>query len=151
MDVRAEVLIHRPVAEVAAYAMDPQNDTGWIGGVRAVTPSQPPPLRPGHRVSRVARFLGRRIEYVLEVRRFEPPHLLSMTSVAGPFPMEVTYEFRDAAGGTQASIVLGGDATGFFRLAAPLLRAASRRSIVRDLRRLKTIMEAAAPPPVSRR
>jgi hypothetical protein len=35
----------------------------------------------GTRVARIASFLGKRIEYVNEIDRYEPPHRLAMHSV----------------------------------------------------------------------
>ena len=43
---------------------------------------------------------------------------------------------------TLARIRIQGDATGFFRLAAPLLAAQVRRSITRDVNNLKRVLEA---------
>jgi hypothetical protein len=37
--------------------------------------------------------MGRIIDYVLEVRTFEPDHLMVMESIKSPFPMHVTYQF----------------------------------------------------------
>ena len=56
--------------------------------------------------------------------------------------MRVTYAFDDAGGATRASIRVQGDASGFYRLAAPLLSRAVKRSITKDLRNLKKIMES---------
>lgn len=145
MDVKAETVIARPREEVAAYALDPRNDTEWVANIKEVRLLTEPPTGVGSRVARVARFLGRRIEYVLETVEHEPLRRVRMRSVAGPFPMDVAYEFEDAPGGTLGRIRLRGDATGFFRLAAPLLAAASRRAIARDLESLKRRMEARAP------
>ena len=143
MDVFAEVRIERPRAVVAAYALDPRHDTEWVANIREARVLGDPATGVGSRVARVATFLGRRVEYVLEVREHEPLARSRMVSVAGPFPMDVAYEFEDAApGATLARIRLRGDATGFFRLAAPLLAAASGRAIRKDLEALKRLMES---------
>lgn len=143
MDVRAEEVIDAPRAAVAAFAMDPRNDTTWIANIKEATPLTPLPVTKGSRVSRVAYFLGKRVEYVLEVAEHAPGARLAMASVEGPFPMRVTYEFEDAAGGrTLARIVLGGDASPYFKLFGPLLGKLSRRNIQRDLRKLKAVIEA---------
>jgi uncharacterized membrane protein len=119
VDVRAEIVINRPRDEVASYAMNPDNDPVWITGISEATMLTERPLAEGTRVQRLARFLGRRIEYVLEVVEHEPVALLAMRSVKGPFPMEVTYEFQEVAEGTLVRIRLQGDAGGFYRLAGP--------------------------------
>ena len=143
MDVSAEVRIDRPRAQVAAYALDPRHDTEWVANIKEVRLLSDPATGVGSRVARVAKFLGKRVEYVLEVREHEPLARSRMVSVAGPFPMDVAYEFEDAGpGATLARIRLRGDATGFFRLAAPMLAAASRRAIRKDLEKLKRIVES---------
>ncbi len=67
-----------------------------------------------------------------------------MRSVEGPFSMAVTYEWEDAEGGTTMRIRAGGDASGFYRLAGPLLSRAVRRGIASDLERLRNELERTA-------
>ena len=141
VDVRAEILIARPREEVAGYAMDARNDPRWIGGIQTAEILGGSEIRQGTHVTRVARFLGRRIEYVNEVVDHSPPARLAMRSVKAPFPMEVTYEFEERDGGTLARIHVRGDAGRFYGLAAPLLSRAVRRSISRDLASLRSLLE----------
>ena len=56
--------------------------------------------------------------------------------------MEVTYQFEDARRGTVMRIRNRGDAGGFYKLAQPLLSAAVRRGVSRDLAQLKRLLEA---------
>jgi hypothetical protein len=145
IDITAEVAIRRPVADVAAYMIDPANDPSWIGGVREVRMETPPPLGPGSRVARVAHFLGRRVEYVNEVTELNPARVLDMRSVKAPFPMRVTYSFEPAADGGVATIVrnrVRGTPGGFFALFGPLLAPLVKRSVSKDLERLRDVLEA---------
>ena len=142
VDVTAEIRVQRPRDEVAAYAMDPANDAVWVSGITEARMLTEPPVRKGTRVERIASFLGKGIEYVLEVDEHDPSGLLLMRSVKGPFPMRVTYAFDGSGETTRASIRIQGDASGFYRLAAPLLSRAVKRSITKDLRNLKGIMES---------
>jgi uncharacterized membrane protein len=138
-DVSVEQKIARPRDEVAAYAADWRNDKEWIGALDEVRLVQEQPLQ----VGRVAKFLGKRIEYVNEVVEQEPGRRLVMRSVKAPFPMTVTYEFEDSGdGGTLMRIRAEGDAGGFYRVAAPLLSRAVRRGIAADLERLRARLEA---------
>lgn len=141
IEVTVERLIDRPREKVAAFAMEPENDTTWIKGIKSVRVLTEPPFGEGSRVERIASFLGRRIEYVNEVTSYAPPSRLEMRSVKSPFPMRVAYEFRDAASGTLASVRVEGDATGFYRLASRVLARQVKRSVTRDLAALKDIME----------
>ncbi|HEY7280107.1 MAG TPA: SRPBCC family protein [Actinomycetota bacterium] len=144
VDVTAERTIARPREEVAGFAFDPANDTAWIGGVREAELLTDPPVREGSQVRRVASFLGRRIEYVMEVARMAPGRRMLMRSVRSPFPMRVTYEFDEApsGAGTLARIRVEGAGEGFYRIAAPLLAAGVRRGISRDLRTLQGLLES---------
>jgi uncharacterized membrane protein len=142
-DVTVETVVARPRAEVARYASDWRNDPSWIGGVSEARQVTDGPLAVGAQVLRVASFLGRRIEYVTEVVEHEPGSRLVMRAVRGPFPLDVVYEFEDAADGwTRMRIRARGDASGFYRLAGPLLARAVKRSIAGDLERLKGLLES---------
>lgn len=145
IDVTAQTTINRPRQEVADFATNPHNDPVWIGGISQARLLSEPPVAVGTQVERVASFLGRRIEYVNEVVDYEPGARLAMRSVKGPFPMAITYSFDDGDGGTLTSIRVQGDASGFFRLASPLLALAVHRSITRDLRALKRLLESKTP------
>jgi uncharacterized membrane protein len=141
VDVTATATIDRPRQEVAAYLRDPANDISWIGGLRSARLLTPGPVAVGSRVERVASFLGRRVEYVNEITELTADRL-AMRSVRSPFPMQVTYGHRNAGGAaTEVSVRVEGDAGRFYALAAPLLGPAVRRSITRDLRNLKRVLE----------
>src|SRR3954452_8602755 len=143
IDVTAEVAIRRPLGEVATYMIDPAHDPTWIGGVRDVRVETPPPLAVGSRVARVARFLGRRVEYVNEVTELDPGRFLDMRSVRAPFPMRVTYSFESADGGGSTIVRnrVRGAPGGFFSLFGPLLAPMVKRSVQKDLERLRDVLE----------
>jgi uncharacterized membrane protein len=141
IDTRAVIDVARPRQQVAAYLRDPGNDPRWIGGLRSARLLTGPPVDVGSRVERVASFLGRRIEYVNEITELTGTRL-AMRSVRSPFPMRVTYGF-DGTGNdaTQVSVRVEGDASRLHRLADPLLALLVRRSVQRDLRTLKRLLE----------
>ena len=141
-DITAEVRVARPPGEVAAYMTDPANDPEWIGGVSEARLEGDPPVRPGSRVARVAGFLGKRIEYVNEVLALDAEHL-DMRSVVAPFPMHITYSFvPDGGDGTTVRNRVRGESGGFFALLGPLLAPMVRRSVQKDLERLRDVLEA---------
>ena len=141
VDVTVTASIDRPRDQVAAYLRDPANDTTWIGGIRSARLLTPRPVTVGSQVERVASFLGRRVQYVNEITQLTADRL-AMRSVRSPFPMRVTYGHHDAGDSTtEVSVRVQGDAARFYALVAPLLGLAVRRSITRDLRNLKQILE----------
>lgn len=142
LDVRQERVIALPPEQVAAYAMDWRHDHEWTQGIRTARLTTPAPdghdgFGVGAQVTRTAYFLGKRIDYVLEVSGYEPPTLLDMTSVAGPMPMHVTYRFDRHPRGTLASIRVRGDAGTYYRVAGPVMGLMVRRNLGRDLRDLE--------------
>ena len=109
VDVTVERAIRAPRDRVAAFAMDPGNDARWILALDSVRVLGDGAVGAGTRVERIASFLGKKIEYVNEIDRYEPPHRLSMHSVKAPFPMTVLYEFEDRGPNeTLARITAGG-------------------------------------------
>jgi uncharacterized membrane protein len=146
VDVTATATIDRPRPEVAAYLRDPANDTSWIGGLRSARLLTPGPVAVGSQVERVASFLGRRVDYVNEITELTGERL-AMRSVRAPFPMRVTYGHRAATDDvTEVSVRVEGDAGRFYALLAPVLGVAVRRSITRDLRNLKRVLEGSPAP-----
>jgi uncharacterized membrane protein len=143
VDVRTEVEIARPRGDVAAYAADPDNATSWYENIKAVEWQTPRPLTVGSRIAFVADFLGRRLAYTYEIREFVPGERLAMRTAQGPFPMETTYTWADAApGATRMTLRNRGEPAGFKRIAAPMMARAMRRANRKDLERLKQILEA---------
>jgi uncharacterized protein YndB with AHSA1/START domain len=143
VDVVTEIEIARPRAEVAAYAVDPDTATEWYENIKAVEWRTPPPLSVGTRLAFAAAFMGRTLEYTYEVREHVPDERFVMSTAQGPFPMETTYTFEDAAGGgTRMTLRNRGEPSGFARVAGRVMAAAMRRANTKDLERLKAIVEA---------
>ncbi len=147
VDVLSEIEIDRPRADVAGYACDPDTATEWYENIKAVEWRSPRPLAIGTRLAFVAAFLGRRLEYTYEVRELVPGERFVMSTAEGPFPMETTYAFEDAAdGATRMTLRNRGQPAGFAKVGAPVMAAAIRRANGKDLRRLKEILEGRARP-----
>ena len=143
VDVRTEIEIARPRADVAAYAADPDNATAWYVKIKKVEWKTPKPAGVGSRISFVAQFLGRTLRYTYEVEEFVPGKRLVMATAEGPFPMETTYSWDDtASGGTTMTLRNRGEPAGFSKVVAPLMAPAMRRANRKDLEQLKRILEA---------
>lgn len=141
VDVTVQTLIRRPVGEVAAFAGDPGNAPDWYVNIRSVHWRVPPPVQVGSRIDFVATFLGRRIEYTYEVVDLVPGERLVMRTAQGPFPMQTTYTWEPAEGGTRMTLRNNGSPNGFARIAAPAMELAMRRAMTKDLAALKRTLE----------
>jgi hypothetical protein len=144
-DVTATLEIPAPPEDVAAVQFDPMRDHEWIGGVDRVEWLTEPPLAEGSEVRRLGGFMGRPIEWVMHVERFEPGRIVAMRAVKSPFPMRVDYVLEPVAAGgtTRASIRIRGAGGGMYRLPGFLLGPMVRRSVAADLRRLSRIVSDA--------
>jgi uncharacterized protein YndB with AHSA1/START domain len=144
VDVQTEITIDRPRPEVAAYVCDPDNATEWYVNIKRVDWETPKPGTVGSRIAFEAQFLGRKLAYTYEILEIVPQERFVMSTAQGPFPMETTYTFEDAAGGgTVMRLRNRGEPSGFGKIAAPMMAGAMRRANQKDLARLKGILEKA--------
>jgi uncharacterized membrane protein len=142
VDVSTDIVIQRPRDQVAAYAADPERAPEWYVNIKNVEWKTPPPARTGSRVTFVAHFLGRRLEYTYEIVEFVPGQRLVMKTAEGPFPMETSYTWESIPGdGTRMTLRNRGEPGGLSRLFAPFMAAAIRRANRKDLRHIKQILE----------
>src|SRR5215210_591440 len=142
IDVETEITIERPRGDVAAYASEPDNATEWYANIESAEWQTPRPLAVGSRFAFVARFMGRRLAYVYEVKELVPGERFVMATAEGPFAMETTYNWADAGdGATSMRLCNRGEPAGFARVLAPFMTRAVRRANRKDLARLKRVLE----------
>jgi uncharacterized membrane protein len=142
VDVLTEIEIKRPRDEVSAFALDPANAPAWYKNIKAIEWQTSPPAAVGSRIRFRAQFLGRTLDYTYEVRELQPGHRFVMATAQGPFPMETTYTWTDAAdGATKMTLRNRGEPSGFAAVTAPVMTRAMRKANEADLRRLKEILE----------
>lgn len=145
-----EIEIRCPRDEVSAFAVDPSNATAWYKNIKAVEWETPPPVVVGSRVRFGAQFLGRTLDYTYEVRELDPGRRLVMATEQGPFPMETTYTWEDAAvGSTRMTLRNRGEPSGFAVVTTPVMTRAMHRANMADLRRLKALLERCGTTPAS--
>jgi uncharacterized membrane protein len=144
VDVLTEITISRPADVVAAYAGDPSNAPEWYANIASIRWETEPPVQKGSRVAFTANFLGRQLAYTYEITEFIRGERLVMRTAQGPFPMETTYTWQ-AAGDRSTRMTLRnrGEPAGFSKLAGPFMTFAMRRANRKDLRKLRSILEAA--------
>jgi uncharacterized membrane protein len=143
VDVTTEIVIERPREEVAAFAGDPGNAPTWYANIKSVEWKTQPPIAVGSRLGFVATFLGRTLTYTYEIIELAPGKRLVMRTSEGAFPMETTYTWESQGGrATRMTLRNRGEPTGFGNIAAPFMAGAMRRANVKDLSRLKSLLES---------
>jgi uncharacterized membrane protein len=144
VDVVSQVTIARPPGEVAAFAADPANAPSWYSRISSVE-MLGPAVAEGSRIRFIARFMGRRLDYVYEITDLVPGERMTMRTAEGPFAMETTYTWAPDGEGTLMTLRNRGEPAGFSRLAAPLIAPAMRRANRQDLEALKRLLEQGGP------
>jgi uncharacterized protein YndB with AHSA1/START domain len=143
--VRVEftVRVKRPPSEVFEYLTDIPNLPEWQSS--AIEASADGPMGIGTRITEVRKFLGRRMESMLEVTEYEPDSRFSLKTLSGPVPFEAHHTLRAANGGTSLTFVGEGEPGGFFKLAEPLVAKQAERQFKGDFETLKDLLEARQP------
>ena len=142
VDVSTQVEIARPPEEVAGYAVEPDNAPEWYVNIKAAEWLTERPLRVGSRFAFAAAFLGRRLEYVYEVREHVPGERFVMSTAEGPFPMETTYTWEPAPGGrTLMTLRNRGEPRRLGDFTSRMIGRAIARANRRDLDRLRSLLE----------
>lgn len=143
IDVSVELVIKRPLADVANYMFDPSHDAEWTTGVVESKPLAKGHLRPGMRVRRTVQFVGRRMDYEYKVIAADESFV--EMKVDKPFPMHIRYELEEAPKGTVTRIHAKGDPGSFINIAGPVLKVMVKRNIKADLKALQKHLESSPP------
>jgi uncharacterized protein YndB with AHSA1/START domain len=141
--VRAEesIVVERPIAEVFAYLTDLDRVPEWQTNVLFLQ-LQSGSLRPGAQLVELRKFLGRKVESVVEVTEYEPPYRYTIKVQSGPIPFEISNVLSDAGGGTRIDASVEGEPGRFFGLVEWRVVKAVERELWNSLATLKDILEA---------
>ena len=140
--VEVTVTIERPPEEVFAFIADFEKNSLWQAGVQKAWFTSNGPFGVGSTYTQLSRFLGRDIEFHFEVVRFEPNKLVEFKTTSGTFPVHIVRAVEAVPEGSRVQAVIEGEASGLFKLAAPLLDRITQRQIEADYGRLKTLLES---------
>jgi len=142
VDVKTEITILAPIEKVAAFAANPANAPAWYVNIKSAEWRTDPGIKVGGQIAFKAKFLGRELAYVYEIKEYIPNKKMVMRTSDGPFPMETTYTWEATPGGTTfMTLRNAGQPSGFSGIFAPMMAGAMRRANTKDLKKLKEIME----------
>jgi uncharacterized membrane protein len=142
--VVVQIEIDRPCAVVWEYMENAEHNPEWLRNMQSARWTSEPPVRVGSRYEQVARFLGKEVRTNFEVTALEPGRVITISSLPGSsFPLTITRQVEPiGADRCRATETAGGDVSGFYRVAEPVMRAMVRRNIAGAYRRLKELLES---------
>jgi uncharacterized membrane protein len=135
------IAINRPIDEVFTYVSNLQNGPEWQNGLVEVCRKANGPLGIGSQFSAVRKFLGRKMESVIEFVVYEPDKRIAFKSVSGSSPFEQSFLFETAGEGTKLTTVLKLQTEGLMGLAEPLIASSVKQEMEADLSVLKEKLE----------
>jgi uncharacterized membrane protein len=143
--VVVELEIDRPPEVVWEYMENAEHNPEWLSNMQSAHWTSGPPIAVGSRYEQVARFLGKEVRTSFEVTALDPGRSITISSLPGSsFPIEITRQVEPLGDGrSRVREIAGGDSSGFYRVAEPMLRPVVARNISRAYRRLKQLLETA--------
>ena len=142
VDVTTEILITADKNLVSGFSSNPDNAPAWYKNIKYVDWKTERPLQVGSQIAFIAKFLGRKLFYVYEIREFLPGEKLVMSTENGPFPMETTYTWETVDENKTRMVLRNkGVPAGFSKFVAPFMSFMISRANRKDLKCLKQILE----------
>lgn len=143
IDFTVETQIARPVADVFAYATDPDRLPTWQTNTVSATRQDDGPYGVGSRLREVHRAPGgKELESIVEVTEYAPGRVFALEVKEGT-PIHARMTFDPAEGGTRVRFRAYGQLTGAMRLAQPLLGRVLRKQFTEQVATLKRVLEGA--------
>ena len=144
IDQSATIEINRPAAEVFDYVMQVSHDADWRSGIVEAGYSSDGPLGVGTTGFDRIWANGRELVASWTSVEYVPGRLARWTFDSGPLRGSGGYVCEPVADGTRFTLEADVTSTGAFRLLGPIYSLVVRRFNGVDVRRLKSILEAAA-------
>ena len=140
--ITQSVTINRPVAEVWTFISNFENSTRWSRGVLEARQTSDGPLGVGSTLQTVVKAFGRRRTADYLVTELEPNQAFAFEVASGPMASRARYSVEPAGAGTRLTASGEAEATGLYRLLAPVLVRTLKRHSQEDLANVKRILEA---------
>ena len=144
MRVEESFTVAREPTDVFDYLTDPAKLRDWQTtktGVEVLTPGPP---GPGTRIRETTKPPGgREFVQVTEFTEFDRPRKVTVHVVEGPYPVDGTWTFAPADGGTEVRFFAEGELTGLLGRLGPISRMLLSRQFAGFHRRLRENLEGA--------
>jgi uncharacterized protein YndB with AHSA1/START domain len=143
IDFTVETQIARPVHDVFAYAIDPDQLSTWQTNTVSAERMDDGPYGRGSRLREVHRAPGgKELDSVVEVVEYVPDRVFALEVKEGT-PIHAHMTFDGAEGGTRVRFRVHGKLTGPTRIIEPLVGRMLRKQFSEQVATLKRVLEDA--------
>lgn len=141
--IEESIEIERAPEDVFAFVADPTNDALWQSGVEESEILDGEGVRVGSKFRSVGRLLGRKMEFTLEVTQHDPPKVIAVKTVDGPFSYTGRYTVEPEGDGCRLKVSGEAPSLGVFfgKVGDPIVVKVYAREVRGDLEKLKVLLE----------
>lgn len=139
--VISQISIRSGATKTFNFIANPENNPKWQGGMKKCRITTDGALDVGSQYEQEAAFMGKEILTTFEITAYEPGHMIKGESIVSTFP--ITFQ-RIVEGDDQqceVTAIVTGNPAGLMGLLPFLTRWIIKRSIDKDYRSLKLLME----------
>jgi uncharacterized protein YndB with AHSA1/START domain len=141
ISVEKSVYIACPAEDVFHMISNVETYPDWQADVEFAERVTEGELGVGSQSRIVRRAMGREMDSIFELTAYEPSGFLTVKSVGGPVTLDISWTLVSENGGTQATITIDGEMSGFFKLAEGMITKQLGQSLEDQFANLKAILE----------
>ncbi len=140
MNLESTVTIERPVEAVFAFLANMQNVTLWTP-VKEVHQVSEGPMGVKSMFALIVNTMGQKIELMVVVTAYEPPHTLAFKVSTGPLPLENTFTLTPSDEATQLTAHVDGDPSKLDKMIRSFINALAQKQMDGMMKNLKKAAE----------
>jgi carbon monoxide dehydrogenase subunit G len=141
IEVKKDIHINKPAAEVFAFITDFAKSAQWQSGLVRSEQTSSGAMGVGTTGVVVQKFMGKEMSNEISVTIYEAPKRYGAKTTSGPVQFQFEATLEEMGGGTHVSMHMTGEAGGFFKLAEGMVQKELEKTIAHDLGKLKELLE----------
>lgn len=134
-------LIDKPIKDVFAFVVNPNNMSKWNLAVVSLEQITPGDVGVGTKFKSAGELMGRRVDGEMQIVAYEPDTKCGFQVNAGPMQVLMTMTFKTVGTGTKISLNAQGNPAGFFKIAEGMMAGRVKTMMEENLARLKSQLE----------
>lgn len=139
-----QIEIQRPAKEVFSWLDSSEKALLWVRGLEEIVPITKGPHGVGAKAKHIYSENGRRFEMIEEIVIYEPDRHVKIQGESDAFTMTAEYTLTPKGNATILELTSDARFTSrLMRLLAPLFALGSKRGLMRELEKLKGLVEGA--------